>query len=383
MVKRKKYTTEEREQNHKKFTEKLKSHMQGIITSPMIAIKKSVVSNSQVKQDTSAENEKKAIKATKITRTKEKKTDTPAISLEESKRILQQNFDKLQKEYRRKFNIDFIGSEDFKLFFPSKDEFDKIVTWNNNVKDRNDLIDITGFYELCLGSPENADIIVLGENPGAGGFDRLKSDQEFEELFEEMSLRKDAESQGCFFPLYNESAMKFRPWFPARLIFGIGVIDNGNGIKLPDENRNEKRGILSKFIRRTAEASKFAKKICSIELVPYHTADFAHGENLIPVFGMEERVLTPVRNAMKKGKIILFPYSSAYKDVWVKYIPELKNYDFAYTTHRLEGKKTAEAVGSMRIDKLRHVKNIKKERAANENCDAIFKRLEELGWVKI
>ena len=342
------------------------------------AVEKLAAKNSQVKEDASGKSKKKKINAKRPAPEKnDKKTENPKISLEESKRILQRNFDKLQEKYRNKFKIDFIGSEDFKLFFPSKDEFEKIVTWNNNVKDRSDLIDITGFYELCLGNPENADIIVLGKNPGAGGFDRLKSDQEFEELFEEMSLRKDIESKGCFFPLYNEDAMGFRPWFPGRLIFGIGVTR-----RLPDENRDEKRGILSKFIRRTAEASKFANKICSIDLVPYHTADFEHGENLIQVFGMVEQVLTPVRNAMKKRKIILFPYSTTY-DKWVKYIPELENYDFAYTTHRLEGQSVADSHGSMHIDRLRHVKNIKKERAANENCDAIFKRLKELGWEKI
>ena len=308
---------------------------------------------------------------------KQEKAATPKVSVEESKKIINENFKKLQTAYRAEYKKDFLESEDFKMFFSSKDAFEKIIAWNKKAENRDDLIDITGFYELCLGNPENADIVILGKNPGAGQLDRLKNDSELVELFREMNLRKISKDR--FFPLHSFEAMMYRPWFPARLIFGK------HSKNLPDDEEG-KNGILSKFINSVHDACKYAGRICSLELVPYHTANFDAGERLIEIFGMVSQVLEPVRNAMAKEKIILIPYSTAVDD-WCRYLPELKRYKYTYTTHRsmkqqIEGKK-ADPWGSLNIDKLRHVGKIKKPRTADENCDALFERLIELGWEKI
>ena len=299
-----------------------------------------------------------------------------AKSLEESKKILADNFAKLQKVYMDKYKKEFLKSEDFKMFFPCREEFDKIIEWNNNASFRDDLVDITGFYELCLGCSGNADIIVLGANPGAGDFDIPKKEKEFTDFFQEMEQRKEAEKKGLFYPFYSIEAMRKRFWFPARLIFGIGARS-----KFPSDNA-EKNGILSKFISTIDEATQYADRICSIELVPYHTVDFKHGQKLIEKFGLIERVLAPVRNAMSNRKIILLPYGTT-RDAWFQYLPELKNYEFAYTTHKGLNDKNAEQGGSLNIDKLRLWKNIDKPRTADENCAAIFDRLKELWLEKI
>jgi hypothetical protein len=123
-----------------------------------------------------------------------------------------------------------------------------------------------------LGNPENADIVILGKNPGAGQFDRLKNDSELVELFREMDLRKISKDR--FFTLHSFEAMMYRPWFPVRLIFGKHS-DN-----LPDDEEG-KNGILSKFINSVHDACKYAGRICSLELVPYHTATFEAGKHLI------------------------------------------------------------------------------------------------------
>ena len=367
------YTAEEREKNHKEFTEKLKSHMQGIVTP---AMKNPKTKGPVQKEKNIQDNIPKSTSVPPKKQMKEKAA-IPELSVEESKKIIYENFKKLQTAYRAKYKKDFLESEDFKMFFSSKDAYEKIIEWNKKAENRNDLIDITGFYELCLGNPENADIVILGKNPGAGQFDRLKNDSELVELFREMDLRKISKDR--FFPLHSFEAMMYRPWFPVRLIFGKHS-DN-----LPDDEEG-KNGILSKFINSVHDACKYAGRICSLELVPYHTATFEAGEHLIEIFGMVQQVLEPVRNAMAKEKIILIPYSSTV-DKWCRYLPELKRYKYTYTTHRnmeqqIEGK-NADPWGSLNIDKLRHVGNIKTPRTADENCDALFERLIELGWEKI
>ena len=99
------YTAEEREKNHKEFTEKLKSHMQGIVTPAMIAIEKSAAKNSQVKQDISGKSEPKRTNIQKTTQGKNnKETKKTEISYQKwdgitDKDVLNNYFERVKRLY--------------------------------------------------------------------------------------------------------------------------------------------------------------------------------------------------------------------------------------------------------------------------------------------
>ena len=305
-------------------------------------------------------------------------------TLEESKRILQHNFETFREAYRKKHDADFLGSDDLTMFFRNTDDLEKIIRLNQDAKKREQLIDLTNFYELCLGNPEKADVIILGKNPGAEGLDNCKTADDMKRLLDELELRK--EKRSCFFPLASFEAMVLRPWFPNRLIFGHIRRENRKEILAPESDLKE--GILSRFITVRKDACRYAERICSLDIVPYHTSDFTFGKQLVREFGIDDILAQYLRNAMKNGKIILAPYSSTF-DIWNRFLKkkdgwkDFKDYEYSYTTHLRYGQKNAAQDGNMNIAALRHYSKINTPRTADENCDAIFNRLEELGWERI
>ena len=268
------------------------------------------------------------------------------------------------------------------LTHSNDDDLKRIFQLINDAEDRSQLIDPVNFYELCLGNPENADILILGNNPGAKGIDTPKTPAKIKALLIELEQRKDCRDRGLFFPLSSPDALMQRPWFPVRLIFG-------RAFRVFPRNNNEPRnGILSRFINQITDACQYADKICSLDLVPYHTVDFAYGQNLVRKFGRDMILRTYIRNAMAQGKIILALYGSAL-DNWCKSFPDLKleQYPYVYTTHRSladeKAGKGTEQSGSMHIDRLRHYSKIGTTRTPDENCEPLFNRLVELGWTRI
>jgi hypothetical protein len=69
--------------------------------------------------------------------------------------------------------------------------------------------------------------------------------------------------------------------------------------------------------------------------------------------------------------------------MWIKNVKSLENYEFFYTTHFRYGQTEPAQDGNMNIAALRHYSKIGSPRTADENCDALFERLVELGWEKI
>lgn len=315
----------------------------------------------------------------------EKQAENPDIAT--SKKIILDNFEKFKKAYKARYEKEFLGSDDQTMFFRNNDDLNRILYLIDHARNRQQLIDPVNFYELCLGNPETADIIILGKNPGAGGIDTPKTDKEMQELLDELEQRKDCIKKNQFFPLSTLEGMETRPWFPSRLIFGHIRKENGRDI-LPPESC-PKEGILSKFIKTSEDACHYADRICSLDLVPYHTVDFTYGEDLIREFGIDKTSKSYIKNAMDNKKIILVPCSSTLYDVWCKFFPDLpwKTYPYVFTSHKslanqLAGQKTSRD-GSLNINKLRHYSKIRLPRTPDENCEPLFKRLVELGWKRI
>ena len=86
-----------------------------------------------------------------------------------------------------------------------------------------------------------------------------------------------------------------------------------------------------------------------------------------------------MEKATARGAVILCPYFGAVK-MWLEHVKALENYEFFYTTHFRYGQTDAAQDGNMNIAALRHYSKIGTPRSEKENCDAVFKRLEELGW---
>jgi hypothetical protein len=55
-------------------------------------------------------------------------------TLEESKRILQHNFETFREAYRKKHDADFLGSDDLTMFFRNTDDLEKIIRFNQDAK---------------------------------------------------------------------------------------------------------------------------------------------------------------------------------------------------------------------------------------------------------
>ena len=230
--------------------------------------------------------------------------------LDTCKAIIADNFRNLQTEYQNQHEgRDFIASPDVEMFF-RKADLDTIREWNEKASDTDDLIDLCAFYELTLGNPSKADVVILGNNPGAKGvFERITS---FEQIFKEMEERKN--TQDLFYPMSSVNAMKVRPWFPNRLIYGVGS-DKW-------KKRDKKDGILYPFMQNEDLSSlcQYADRIATVELVPYHTKTFAAGERFLDEFDLFDP--TPVIQAMKNNAVIIALYRNAatrWCDKWKEY----------------------------------------------------------------
>ena len=296
------------------------------------------------------------------------------LALEEIKGIIQKNFELFRNEYRKRFGQDFERSEDVGMFYRNLSDIEAVLLWNKEAKSKNMLIDTCAFNEMILGNEENPDIVILGKNPGASGIDLPKSKSFFEDIFNQLDLRKNAQKHGIFYPLLSKTIMEALPWFSNRLIYGSTA-----DTKTP-------AGILSKFVSgqniKQQCSEKFAQKIVSLELVPYHTLRFKDGNKLISKFSAVEKVKKIVEKAIQRKAVILCPYFGAL-NMWLKNVKSLENYEFFYTTHFRYGQTKPAQDGNMNIEALRHYSKIGSPRTADENCDALFERLIELGWEKI
>ena len=287
----------------------------------------------------SAAKKKKETTSVSTKKQKQVKAATPEVSVEESKKIINENFKKLQTAYRAEYKKDFLESEDFKMFF-RKEDLDKILEWNKNASSKDDLIDLCSFYELKIGNPETADLVILGNNPGAKGeFEEILN---FERLFAEMEERKI--NQNIFYPMSSLEAMELRPWFPNRLIYGVG----GTTWK----NRQEKNGVLYPFMenKNIASLCKYAKKIATLEMVPYHTKTFASGESFLDSFDLFDPA--PIEKAMKNGAVIIALFRNS-AERWSSRVPELQAYPYFYVNHKKEVNNRAEANASLSKQSLR------------------------------
>ena len=286
-------------------------------------------------------DEKKAEKQEK------KKEDTP--SLEECKTIILENFENFQKAYNDRYKKEFLGSDDVKWFF-RKEDLEKIKEWNKKASNVDDLIDLCAFYELILGNPSKADVVILGNNPGAKGiFEKISS---FEKIFEEMADRKT--NKDCFYPMSSVNAIQNRPWFPNRLIYGVGS-DKW-------KKRDEKDGILYPFMQNGDLSSlcQYAATIATVELVPYHTKTFAAGENFLDAFDLFDP--SPVIQAMNNNAVIIALFRNTAErwcKKWSEYrkkhpeVKDLKQYRRFYVNHKREGNDRSEANASLSRQSLR------------------------------
>ena len=297
--------------------------------------------------------------------------DTKLQKLAACKEVIQKNFELFLKTYQKKFGKEFASSEDVTMFYREAADIEKVQLWNEEAASRNVLIDPCAFNEMILGNDEDPDIVILGKNPGAAGIDFIKEEDFFNDCFDELEQRKKVQEKKLFYPLVSKEVMEKLPWFSNRLIFG-SVSDS----KAP-------AGILSRFAsgKKIKEvcAEKFAGRIVSLELVPYHTVRFQGAQKLLRQFGVVDKVKAVVEKATARGAVILCPYFGAVK-MWLEHVKALENYEFFYTTHFRYGQTDAAQDGNMNIAALRHYSKIGTPRSEEENCDAVFKRLEELGW---
>lgn len=277
--------------------------------------------------------------------------------------------------YREKFDVEFESSEDVTMFYRYPADIEEVIYWNKKAKSKNILIDLCAFNEMILGNDKDPDIVILGKNPGAAGINLLKAKSFFEDVFDELKTRKEAQKQDIFYPLISKDVMEALPWFSNRLIFGS-----------TSDQIDHPAGILSRFANgqsiKQECSKKFAKKIVSLELVPYHTARFQDGKKFIKKFGVVEKVKGIVEKAIARKAVILCPYFGAVK-TWLENVKLLENYEFFYTTHFRYGQTNAAQDGNMNIAALRHYSKIDTPREKDENCEALFDRLVELGWKKI
>ena len=269
--------------------------------------------------------------------------------LETCRKIIEDNFEQLKKEYREKYHEEFLKSRDVEMFFRRVD-LDKIREWNENASSKDDLIDLCAFYELSLGNPSNADVVILGNNPGAKGvFERIRS---FENIFIQMEDRK--KNRNVFYPMISVDAMKHLPWFPNRLIYGVG---GSSWTK-----REKKDGILYPFLQNGDLNSlcQYAERIATVELVPYHTKTFAAGERFLNEFDLFDP--TPVIQAMKNNAVIIALFRNAAErwcDKWREYrkmhpeVLDLERYSLFYVNHKKEENSRAEANASLSKQSLR------------------------------
>ena len=270
----------------------------------------------------------------------------------------------IKKEYSDKYHKEFLKSGDVEMFFRRVD-LDKIREWNENASSKDDLIDLCAFYELTLGNSSKDDVVILGNNPGAKGvFERITS---FEQIFKEMEERKN--TQDLFYPMSSVNAMKVRPWFPNRLIYGVG---GSSWTK-----RNRKDGILYPFMQNgdLNLLCQYADRIATVELVPYHTKTFAAGENFLDQFDLFDP--TPVIQAMKNNAVIIALFRNAAErwcDKWREYrkknpeVQDLEQYSHFYVNHRREENSRAEANASLSRQTLRRYSEFQ----------ASIKKVEEL-----
>ena len=297
--------------------------------------------------------------------------DNELQKLAACREVIQKNFELFLKTYQKKFGKEFASSEDVTMFYREAADIEKVQLWNEEAASRNVLIDPCAFNEMILGNDEDPDIVILGKNPGAAGIDFIKEEDFFNDCFDELEQRKKVQEKKLFYPLVSKEVMEKLPWFSNRLIFG-SVSDS-----------NAPAGILSRFVsgKKIKEvcAEKFAGRIVSLELVPYHTVRFQGGKKLLRQFGVVDKVKAVVEKAIRRKAVILCPYFGAVK-MWLEHVKALENYEFFYTTHFRYGQTDAAQDGNMNIAALRHYSKIGTPRSEEENCDAVFKRLEELGW---
>ena len=151
-------------------------------------------------------------------------------------------------------------------------------------------------------------------------------------------------NQNIFYPISSPEAMQLRPWFPNRLIYGVG----GTTWK----NRQEKNGVLYPFMenKNIASLCKYAKKTATLEMVPYHTKTFASGESFLDYFDLFDPA--PIEKAMKNGAVIIALFRNAAVR-WSSRVPKLQTYPYFYVNHKKEVNDHAEANASLSKQSLR------------------------------
>lgn len=295
--------------------------------------------------------------------------EAPNGNLAMLRNILRRNFDLFRKVYEDIYHCDF-GSrpEHVQMFYRNREDIQAVQQWNSNeVHGVGALIDPCAFNEAFLGNTVDPDILILGKNPGADGIDAILTEDMLQHRFSEMDDRLQCKKNLIFYPLWNTMVMNDLPWFANRLIFGLGSNSAANWKK---QGQN---GILSRFIGgNPANACNYAGRIASVELVPYHTGNFAKKAKLQKKFGVFGDVSKIVKRAMGRGAIILCPYYGAV-NMWTSGIDGLLEYQYAFTS-------TGAINGWMHIESLRRFDRFATPREADENCDTLFARLEQLGW---
>lgn len=289
----------------------------------------------------------------------EKQSENP--DLEECK-IIRENFEKFQGAYKERYKKEFLGSDDVKYFF-RKEDLERIKEWNKKASNVDDLIDLCAFYELILGNPSKADVVILGNNPGAKGI--YKKISSFKEIFIEMENRK--KNKDLFYPMSSVDVMKNRPWFPNRLIYGVG------GSTWQDRDRRD--GILYPFMQKGKLDSlcQYADRIATVELVPYHTKTFAAGQDFLDAFDLFDPA--PVIQAMNNKAIIIALFRNTAErwcQKWSEYrkkhpeVKDLERYPYFYVNHKKEGNDRAEANASLSRQTLRRFSEFRDSIEGNE-----------------
>jgi len=293
--------------------------------------------------------------------------------LDDLKQTIIDNWNLFLKEYQSQFKRGF-DHFDGEMLLRNREPADiaAVQKWGADASSSYQLIDPCAFNEMILGNDRDPDIVILGKNPGAGGIDRKKTSDYFKDVFKQLVARKQARQDKIFYPLLSKETMEDLPWFPNRLFFGS------------KSDQVYPCGILSKFIdeQKQACSQNIAKKIVSLELVPYHTVRFQNGNKLIRKFGVLDQVKGIVENAVDRKAVILCPYFGAV-EMWLDAVEKLKEYPFFYTTHVALGKNDPPQDGNLNINNLRHYSKIRTTRTPDETCEPLFDRLVELGWKRI
>ena len=304
----------------------------------------------------------------------EKKDEKP--DLETSRKIIQENFKKFQETYKAEKGIEFRDSDDVTTFYRNKADIAEVQKWNEEARTVDALIDPCAFNEAFLGNIVDPDLLILGKNPGAKDIDKELTEEALKKRIDEIKARRTCAEQKRFYPLSSVDAIHDLPWFPNRLIFGVGS-DKW-------KKRDGHDGILYPFMQngKLSSLCQYAERIASVELVPYHTINFRDNTRLQNEFGVVEEVKPIVKKAIERGAVILCPYYGAV-DMWLDAVEKLRGYPFFYATHVKLGQKDAPQNGNLNINHLRHYSMIELPRTEDETCEPLFDQLVKLGWTRI